>query len=225
MIVGLTGKVGSGKDTAGHVLVKYRGFTRVSFAEPLRQCVLALDPIIERRLAYDPLGEMEYLRLSWFVTQLGWDESKKKPEVRRLLQRMGTEAGRNILGQSIWVDLALRQMQDTTRHYVVTDCRFVNEAAALRSVGAVLWRVDRPGAGLVGAAGAHPSEVELELIQPDLRLINDSSLEALEGLILAHVDQALRRQGHNHATAPAHAVDPVHGPSSNTGTQGGMATS
>lgn len=177
MIIGLVGKVGSGKDTVGQILVQHCGFVRVSFAEPLRQCLLALDPYV------DQFQFRDWIPLSELVTKVGWDEAKKNPEVRRLMQRIGTEMGRKILGQNFWVDLALAEMVDVSKHYVVTDCRFLNEAVALLHAGAELWRIRR-GDGLPGAAGQHASEVEQERISVDREIQNTDTLEALERMVL-----------------------------------------
>lgn len=139
MIFGLCGYAGVGKDTAARVLVEEFGYKRVAFADPMREALEALDPLI-------PCPKAPPRRLLRLVDELGWEVVKGDPEVRRLMQQLGTEVGRNIIGQDIWVNLAAREMDDRT---VVTDVRFPNEARLIRGRGGVLVRLDRPGFGPV----------------------------------------------------------------------------
>lgn len=178
MIIALMGKIGSGKDAVGNILTQHRGFMRVSFADPLKQCLLALNPLVDGVLLH---------RVADLVTTQGWDAAKKHPEVRSLLQRIGTEMGRKILGETVWIDLALAKMSDPYKRYVVTDCRFLNEAQAVRREGAELWRIERPGAGLSGAQGQHASEMEMEAITPTRVISNTGTLDDLQAQVLSLV--------------------------------------
>jgi hypothetical protein len=94
-------------------------------------------------------------------------------EIRRLLQRLGTEAGRNTLWDTIWIDAALHDL-DGQGKYVITDARFPNEAAAVTGRGGKLVRITRSG---VGPANTHPSETSLDDWKFDYTLWNNSTLE------------------------------------------------
>ena len=74
-------------------------------------------------------------------TLRGWDEAKKTEEVRRLLQIFGTEIGRSLLGENIWVELATRNLE-SSKNYVFTDVRFPNEADKIKNLGGLIWRVE-----------------------------------------------------------------------------------
>jgi hypothetical protein len=93
------------------------------------------------------LGHRLY-RLRDLVDAVGWDEAKKVPEVRQLLQRNGTEAGRKIFGESFWIDQAFASAGDAKK-VIVTDVRFDNEAEAVRDRGGVVIAVQRAGVGPV----------------------------------------------------------------------------
>lgn len=81
---------------------------------------------------------------------------------RVALQTLGTEFGRSLY-ENVWADLGVRRaIAHPAPLVVITDCRFVNEAKAVLRAGGEVWRVVRPGAGLAGAAGLHPSEAEQE---------------------------------------------------------------
>jgi hypothetical protein len=65
---------------------------------------------------------------------------------------------------------------------IVTDCRYVNEADAIKKLGGTVWRATRPGFGLEGEAAQHRSELEQDSPEMDalvdVELINDGTLEA-----------------------------------------------
>lgn len=173
MIIGISGYARTGKDEIAKVLVEEFGFERLAFADKLRECVYALNPIV----AYDwDLASPIYL--SEVIDKYGWDGVKSSRygiEVRRLLQRFGTEVGRNILGENIWVD-ATFMVTDVTKNYIVTDCRFRNEAMGILRQGGKMWRVNRPG---VGPVNDHISETGLDNFSFDAVIENDGALTDL----------------------------------------------
>jgi hypothetical protein len=116
------------------------------------------------------------VRVRDIIDQHGWDGYKATPygkEIRELLQRLGTEAGRQTLWDSIWIDAALHDL-DPNKNYVITDVRFPNEAEAVRERGGVLWRISRVG---VGPANSHASEISLDDYSFDKVVENNGSLE------------------------------------------------
>ncbi|QJD50709.1 deoxynucleoside monophosphate kinase [Streptomyces phage Issmi] len=181
LIIGLSGYARSGKNEAANVLVT-RGWRQAAFADKLRDFLYALNPLIPGHYGAGNL------RLRTLIDRTGWDYAKVTyPEVRALLQRAGTEAGRDVLGQNVWVDALLNQHADAPA-LVVTDCRFPNEADAIRARGGILIRVDRPGVGPAKDkyGRAHVSETSLDDYDFDHRLINDGSVvdlhDKLEGV-------------------------------------------
>lgn len=190
-IIGLSGYARSGKDEAAKILVEEYGFKRVAFADKLREVLYALDPIITCNAEYHGMipprnkyAGPVYGRLSNIIDQFGWDGYKESPwsdEVRALLQRLGTEAGRQTLWDSIWVDAALTGHPEDAR-LVVTDCRFPNEAEAIQQRGGKVWRVSRAG---VGPANSHPSETSLDEWQFDAWVNNSGSLEDYHNAVRA----------------------------------------
>lgn len=175
-VIGLSGYARSGKDTIGAVLTE-RGYIRASFADYIREALLALNPTIG--------GEGN---LTDLIENHGWESGKVKfPEVRSLQQRMGTEVGRNMLGENIWVDLTFKNLADGAK-VIVTDCRFPNEADTVKRLGGEVWRVSRPG---FSAVNAHPSEVSLDDWKFDRYFENSGSVEELH----AKVREALKETG------------------------------
>lgn len=172
-IIGLAGFAGSGKDEAAKALVGL-GYRRIAFADVLREMALAIDPFVFERAEGD--GDIYiFRRLSAVIQNYGWDDAKNEfPDVRRLLQRLGTEAGRDILGENIWVDTALGR--ETTDKLVVTDVRFPNEVEGVRKRGGIVVQIQRPG---VGPRNDHASETSLLNYEFDAVIVNNGTIDEL----------------------------------------------
>ena len=171
--VGLAGFARSGKDSVGSVLVS-QGFVRRSFASPMRVALCRLNPLVDTVNGVMPLMDALYLLGSWEGLK------ERAPGVRVLLQRFGSDVGREMFGEDFWVDQAFKGLGDES--VVFTDVRFPNEAEAIRGRGGVVWNVVRPG---VGVANGHVSESALVGFVFDETIVNDGSLEDLEGKVLA----------------------------------------
>lgn len=168
IVIGFAGYATSGKDTAGQILGE-RGWAHYAFADKLRDCALALDPIVDCSTAAP-------MRLSQAVQRWGWDNAKLNPEVRRTLQRIGTEVGRNLISSDLWVNMLHTQMKvDNVEHATITDVRFRNELSFVRRYGVVVW-ISRPG---VIAINSHSSEHSIGPDDCDLTINNDGTIMAL----------------------------------------------
>lgn len=165
LLIGVTGYARYGKDTVGKILTEHHGYRRIGFADNVRKAALALDPIIERSTG---------ARLSEVVALHGWEYAKELHEVRRTLQRMGTEVGRNHFGRDVWINMALKGVQEYT---VVTDVRFPNEAEAIKERGGVIWRVLRSVSS--GVSTWHASEAHIMSLPVDHMLFNNGTIEDL----------------------------------------------
>lgn len=177
-IIGLSGYARSGKDEVAKIFVK-EGYTRVAFADKLREVLYALNPIVDTEWQLTSVPKAFHWHVQDVINEYGWNgykETRFGPEIRRLLQRLGTEAGRQTLWDSIWIDAAFAGYRDDAK-IVVTDCRFVNEADAIKQRGGSVLRVSRPG---VDAFNDHPSETSLDTYDFDGFIQNDGTLEKLE---------------------------------------------
>lgn len=99
---------------------------------------------------------------------------------RKAYQLFGTEFGRNMLSDSVWVDIAPK------KNVVITDCRFPNEAAWVRKNNGKLIRVNRLEAA---AVNAHPSEQHISQLDVHVDLFNNFSLEHLRTQVLKAVEK------------------------------------
>ena len=163
-----------GKDTAAQVLLDELRFQRIAFADPIKGALLALDPLIPGS------DQGETVRLSEVCQSQPWSQVKDDPEVRRLMQVLGTEVGRNLFDPDLWVRLAKRKLESTLSvgDVVVTDVRFPNEARLVRGYGGILVRVERPGFGPINE---HVSDRASERWAYDRRIDNDADVASLHG--------------------------------------------
>ncbi len=156
MLVLLSGKAGSGKDTAGDYLVSRYGFRKYAFA--------------------DRLKEIAFL--------LGWD-GRKDDRGRKLLQDLGT-VGRAydpcVWIRFVLDGIS----SDRPERVVITDCRYANEFSECADFASengyvfVPLHIVRREAGLKGSLGEHESERECGNI-PAVIVRNDEGLSELYG--------------------------------------------
>lgn len=174
-LVGIVGHAGSGKDTVADML----GWRRMSFAEPMKRFCMEVFDWSEEQV-FGPSAERSkpdsrYTR-----------EDGEQLTPRFALQTLGTEWGRKCC-PDIWVRYCVRKAVALQVPVVITDCRFVNEAKAIRSAGGEVWRVFRPGAALAGAAGQHVSEQEQDSEEMDslisLTMQNTGTLDDLRDMV------------------------------------------
>jgi hypothetical protein len=171
MIIGLTGYAQSGKDTVANILVERYGYTRIAFADKIRELLYEANPM------YDSIvGEPLFVKAK--VDRDGWEEAKKSPHIRRLLQTSGV-AARKLFGEDFWVKQALKDIEVGV-DYVVTDVRFENEADEIKFAGGQIWRIKRLG---VDPVNSHVSETQMDGYPVDQIFVNNSTIDDLEVLI------------------------------------------
>lgn len=157
-LVGMVGYAQAGKDT----FARFLGYQRIAFADVLKAVAYGADPVVHAYVRYD--GELILVHLREVVDEVGWELAKSEyPEVRRFLQLLGTEGGRNNLGPNVWVDAAFKDY-DPSVPTVFTDVRFPNEIEAIRSRGGVIARIDRVGHQPVNG---HVSEFAWQDCEPE----------------------------------------------------------
>jgi hypothetical protein len=174
-LIAFTGRAGSGKSTAAEALEKV-GFERVKFADPLKDMLRVLysyaglpDVEIERRIE----GDLKQEKDGFLCGQTP----------RHAMQTLGTEWGRNLIGTDLWVsawaDKVYSILMDGVP-VVVDDCRFRNEAEALRKIGGKIVQVEGRSAGL---EATHASE-QFDLV-PDEVISNTGSYHEFQANVIA----------------------------------------
>lgn len=169
MLVGITGKAGSGKDTIGDYLVDKYKFQRISLADPIKRLVkdvFVLDDIT----VYDRIEREKTLK--------NWPDWS----VRKLLQFIGTELFRNNIDDAIWVkSLWLKIKENPDINYVICDIRFQNELDYFRNNALpgefICLKVVRDGCN--GAVGLQGHASESYDLKADHVIYNNKSFENL----------------------------------------------
>lgn len=195
-LIGLCGRKGSGKSTAGRVLVDQFGLHEMAFADPLKKGLQAMFGFEEDQL----WGERkDVLDPHWKITP------------RSILQYMGTEVFREAIPvtfgwtdeqdprRSPWVYQMERQLvrvwkEQPTQSIVITDVRFPDEVNLIRKYGGRIWSVRRPSLDtLQDTADVHCSEGRTDLT-PDRTLLNDGSKAAfLDHVLQTYQDDIPQR--------------------------------
>lgn len=197
MIIGLHGYQQAGKDTVGKYLVDNYGFIRVPFAEGLKDATAVLFGIT--------VEDVEHLKMDEHSSIIVKGTSKDQYpsdrtlntyaflKMREVIQRMGTEVGRNIFGPDTWINLVEWKIEKYQyENVVITDCRFPNEAEWIRTYAPRIFdmqtaviEITRPG---FGPKEAHASEERLPTNMIDMVIENHGSVEQLHNSI----DEAMR---------------------------------
>ena len=205
MIIGITGKAQSGKDTACRIVqlintvdydcaclegegekyildnidnilpITYM-WEKHAFADKLKECASIILGV--------PRCMFESGEFKESFTSLPLSNKEGEPMTNReFLQYFGTEVGRNI-DKDLWIKALMYSYgQDKESRWIVPDVRFPNEADAIRNAGGVLWKIERDGSG----AGNHISEKLIDDIKVDLVIDNNLDMKYyIKAIIMAY---------------------------------------
>jgi hypothetical protein len=154
-LVSFAGKMGSGKDTCADFLVENHGFTKLAFADTLKQIAMDLAQGLTREQCYDQeakikpfenpyyfCGGMISQIVIWLKDNLDWEltdvqvaklQSERFSHTplhspREFLQYLGTELLRNCVADDFHAQCVERKIiKDKLTKVVISDCRFPNE--------------------------------------------------------------------------------------------------
>lgn len=172
-LIGIAGKAGSGKDTAGAHMVERHGFEQYAFADPIRAMLGALGAFPASDLVSRDTKEVV----------IGW--LGKSP--RQMAQTLGTEWGRELVHPQLWVLMAQRRWeaaQAVGEDLVITDVRFENEVLWVKAQGGQVIAMERSGAA---AVSSHASEQFDISVVADVVISNNGTIDELK----SGVDDAL----------------------------------
>lgn len=190
MIIGLSGYAKSGKDTVAEIIreIQPDKWQIKKFSGKLKTIASIMLGIPEYMFENQDF-KSEILGEEWWKN---YGDFYHQTTVRDFLQLLGTDAIRNGLHSNAWVNALMADYHEYEKeerfdtyikkvtppcNWIVTDCRFPNEAEAIKDRGGIIIRIDRPG---VEPVNAHPSEVALDNWDFDYKIANVSDLVSLK---------------------------------------------
>lgn len=190
LIIGISGKKQSGKDTVFEFAKKSIKTTvlKFAFADGVKEeCSKA--------------------------TGVSFNAMESRKDIyRKLYQWWGTEFRRGLFDNNYWIDYLRNKIlsneiinKDESENLgkgvvvFITDVRFKNEADWIKSVGGFLIRIDRKDNKFYKNPDNHQSEIELdEYDKFDWTIVNNHTLEVLEGATKIALNYIKKKLNSNH---------------------------
>lgn len=164
LLIGVTGAAHSGKDSVARYLQEHHGFFQYAFATPIKTAARVLVPPRCR---------------DWMDSEEKKNDKLPglKVSAREIYQLLGTEFGRDMIADDIWLQHFDAIWWDISHNsdfsgLVISDVRFENEAKHLRSLGGKIIRVTREGLDLSDDFRRHASEAGFDSGLVDVVIAN-----------------------------------------------------
>ena len=169
LLIGLTGKAGCGKTTAGKYLEKSKRLQMQSFAEPMKLGIQKMFGLTDDQVFGDKdQKEQPIPKLSHHNPISG----------RYLMQTLATEWAREFIHPDVWiwpVEEKWNMMKGVPGFagFVIHDLRFENEAKWLRRNGGIVIEIVSPGDDIMrNQLGGHKSEKGIPANLIDMTITN-----------------------------------------------------
>ena len=171
MIIGISGYQGTGKDTAGQVLIDKFGFTKESFAAPIKD-IVSKQFNIDREMLEGLDSFSRKCREDINYGAYGFTP-------RQLLQKVGSFYTDNI-SKTFWSDIVEKKYLSTFgMDIVITDVRFPCEIEMIERNGGKVLRITREGFN----GSEHSSERALEGYPFNTVQLNHGTIEEFKSNI------------------------------------------
>lgn len=210
-LIGIGGAARAGKDTVANVLVERFGYTKMGMSDLLNDALLTLDPLVNVTVPVKlPDGSTisnRTMHYSMLVKLVGYTEAKTVPDVRWLLQKLGTDVVRNMIDKDAWVKAMTRRILNLLRadrdaRVVVSGIRFPNELDMIHSLNGHSVYIHCPDLQSL----EHISEQAILPKDFNHRLSNDRTLPHLENEVLAFMEGELGMSA-GEATIPSSRLE------------------
>lgn len=197
-LIGLGGKLRAGKDVVGDYLAREHGFEKMGMSDALNEALQRIGPDgpwirldfdvypvrpWERSVRRGKYFKGDFVRYRELLDAVGYVEAKRHQDVRAYLQGLGTEVGREMIGEDVWSEIARKKISrllESGRSVAITATRFLNELDMVRSLGGLTVWIERPGEETsMGELSEHASENSVSAEDFDYVLMNDGTLDQL----------------------------------------------
>jgi energy-coupling factor transporter ATP-binding protein EcfA2 len=175
-LVGIIGPKQSGKTTVFNYL-NTLGYSQYAFADPIKRGLQEMFGFTNEQL-WGSEEQKEAVDEYWGIS------------ARRMMKLVGTELfqfdihkytqpGEFDFNRKVWVYKFKKWYnseiaKNPDLKLVVTDMRFPHEAKAIKDMGGLIIKIDRPS---IKRTDTHASETEYQIVKEDIKIINDSTLE------------------------------------------------
>lgn len=193
MLIGVSGKKRSGKDTAGKYLTDVHNFARKAFADSLKALVSKMYNIDIKWFHDDYRKEfgLRHLPVTEESKELVPIDDFYKSEDGTLYHTPRTlcmieGVFKRKVDPLYWCKQVVDGGDFSVDNIVITDVRFKNEAEYIKSKGGILLRINRTqGPSLLST---HQSETDLDDYQFDYVIQNDGNKSALYDKLDAYIE-------------------------------------
>jgi hypothetical protein len=185
MWIAVSGKMGTGKDYIVNNIIK-------PFIENelKKTClIISFADMIKINLMVHHNKSLEELYQN---TKYNTFCSNKTPEIRQLLQSEGTEKGRDIYGEDIWIkylyNWGLLHKSRGIDFILIPDLRFKNEYYFLKSINAIIFRINAPNRNELRLRKESSNEEEYQKIKNHISEIDLDSIEDTDSINIINND-------------------------------------
>ena len=175
MIIGITGHKFSGKSTVTDILARQTGYEVRSFATLLKEIICRMTGC-----SMENLEDFKFKEEAIVPEHMYGYCSNDSHTYRSLLQGLGDLFRSK--NENIFIDEVFK---DCPQNIIISDCRFKNEAEAIKARGGKIIRVVRSG---IATTDDHKSELEIGEVEQDFTLYNNGTMGQLTQNVLMIID-------------------------------------
>jgi dephospho-CoA kinase len=172
-VIAICGEKRSGKDVLANYIAHKYGYTKLAFADPLKNIVKLIFDFNDIQVGIDEINcngtEKDTIDERWGISP------------RQALQFFGTEIFQNNIQQLIpninkdfFANSLINKIKDN-HTYVISDIRFLHEYEKLKNYDLTIIRISRPTNFF--NTDNHLSEQEFKKLPFDIHIINDSTIQ------------------------------------------------
>jgi hypothetical protein len=178
IIIGITGKINSGKTTISNYLEEEYEFKQYSFADPIKNMAISFG--FRHHEVFGTQEQKLEINKHWGISG------------RHFLQKLGTDIFRDIVPKVIpdlnlgasgspWIRAFEIHMleQNKKKDIVIGDVRFVNEAESIQKLGGCIIKICDSSLKKDDGTSKHASETEMDNIHGNFVIYNTGTLDEL----------------------------------------------